>query len=35
MTPEDVANRAFQYGADGVAYNYNEPSFFIEFARDC
>ena len=35
MTPEDVANRAFQYGAHGIAYTYNEPSIFIEFARDC
>ena len=35
MTPDEVANRAFQYGAHGIAYTYNEPSIFIEFARDC
>ncbi|MEK6971489.1 MAG: AmmeMemoRadiSam system radical SAM enzyme, partial [Thermoproteota archaeon] len=23
------------YGADGIAYTYNQPSIFIEFARDC
>jgi len=35
MTPEDVANTAVKYGAHGIAYTYNEPSIFIEFARDC
>ena len=35
MTPDDVANTAIQYGAHGIAYTYNEPSIFIEFARDC
>ena len=35
MTPEDVANTAINYGAHGIAYTYNEPSIFIEFARDC
>jgi len=35
MTPEDVANQALRYRADGIAYTYNEPSIFIEFARDC
>ena len=35
MTPQDVANRALELGADGIAYTYNEPSIFIEFARDC
>ncbi|MGQ0795091.1 MAG: AmmeMemoRadiSam system radical SAM enzyme [Nitrosopumilaceae archaeon] len=35
MTPQDVANRAVELGADGIAYTYNEPSIFIEFARDC
>jgi pyruvate formate lyase activating enzyme len=35
MTPQDVANRAGELGADGIAYTYNEPSIFIEFARDC
>ena len=35
MTPDDVANAAVRYGAHGIAYTYNEPSIFIEFARDC
>ena len=35
MTPDDVANTAVRYGAHGIAYTYNEPSIFIEFARDC
>ena len=35
MTPEQVVNTAVEHGADGIAYTYNEPSIFIEFARDC
>lgn len=35
MTPEQVAETATRYGAQGIAYTYNEPSIFIEFARDC
>jgi pyruvate formate lyase activating enzyme len=35
MTPEDVVNQALRLKADGIAYTYNEPSVFIEFARDC
>ena len=35
MTPLQVAETAAQYGAHGIAYTYNEPSIFIEFARDC
>ena len=35
MTPEHVANTAVEHGAQGIAYTYNEPSIFIEFARDC
>ncbi|HSF28019.1 MAG TPA: radical SAM protein, partial [Nitrosopumilaceae archaeon] len=35
MTPEDVVNQALKLKADGIAYTYNEPSIFIEFARDC
>ena len=35
MTPEQVVDTAIKYGADGIAYTYNEPSIFIEFARDC
>ena len=35
MSPSDVANTALKYGAQGIAYTYNHPSIFIEFARDC
>ena len=35
MTPAQVAETAAQYGSQGIAYTYNEPSIFIEFARDC
>lgn len=35
MTPDEVANTAIKYGAQGIAYTYNQPSIFIEFARDC
>ena len=35
MTPLQVAETAASYGAQGIAYTYNEPSIFIEFARDC
>jgi pyruvate formate lyase activating enzyme len=35
MTPEQVVQTALDYQADGIAYTYNEPSIFIEFARDC
>lgn len=35
MTPDEVAAAALRYGADGIAYTYNQPTIFIEFARDC
>jgi pyruvate formate lyase activating enzyme len=35
VTPEQVAETAALQGAQGIAYTYNEPSIFIEFARDC
>ncbi|MGI0027197.1 MAG: AmmeMemoRadiSam system radical SAM enzyme [Nitrosopumilaceae archaeon] len=35
MTPQQVVDQAITYGADGIAYTYNQPSIFIEFARDC
>jgi pyruvate formate lyase activating enzyme len=35
MTPAQVAQEAQRQGAQGIAYTYNEPSIFIEFARDC
>jgi pyruvate formate lyase activating enzyme len=35
MTPEQVVDAACGCGAQGIAYTYNEPSIFIEFAKDC
>ncbi|KFM21613.1 radical SAM protein [Marine Group I thaumarchaeote SCGC AAA799-B03] len=35
MTPDEVVNTAIKYGVHGIAYTYNEPSIFIEFAKDC
>ena len=34
-TPEQVVETAIKYDSQGIAYTYNEPSIFIEFARDC
>ena len=34
MTPEQVVQTTLDYNADGIAYTYNEPSIFIEWARD-
>ncbi|MDW0142218.1 MAG: AmmeMemoRadiSam system radical SAM enzyme [Nitrososphaeraceae archaeon] len=35
MTPSEVVEKAQFYGAQGIAYTYNEPSIFMEFAKDC
>jgi len=35
MSPAQVVREALRLGADGIAYTYNEPSIFVEFARDC
>ena len=35
VTPQQIAQTAKNYGAQGIAYTYNEPSIFIEFAKDC
>lgn len=34
LNPEDVVRLAKKYGCQGIAYTYNEPLVFIEFARD-
>ncbi|MGC8568392.1 MAG: AmmeMemoRadiSam system radical SAM enzyme [Nitrososphaeria archaeon] len=34
MMPDEIINLAKRYGADGLAYTYNEPSIFAEFAHD-
>ncbi|MEX2690450.1 MAG: AmmeMemoRadiSam system radical SAM enzyme [Candidatus Njordarchaeum guaymaensis] len=33
-TPEELVKLALEYGADGFAYTYNEPTIFMEFAHD-
>jgi pyruvate formate lyase activating enzyme len=33
-TPEQVVALAKKYGAEGLAYTYNQPTIFIEYARD-
>lgn len=35
MSPKQVVQTAKKYGVEGIAYTYNEPSIFIEFAKDC
>ena len=35
MTPKEVVEMAKNSGSDGIAYTYNQPSIFMEFARDC
>jgi pyruvate formate lyase activating enzyme len=34
VTPNQIVETALSYNAEGIAYTYNEPSIFIEFARD-
>ncbi len=34
MMPPDIAQLAASYGCQGLAYTYNQPTIFIEFARD-
>ena len=33
ITPEGIISLAKQYGCQGIAYTYNEPLVFLEFAR--
>ena len=33
-TPEQVVRLAEQYGCESIAYTYNEPTIFLEFAHD-
>ncbi|MEM4389009.1 MAG: AmmeMemoRadiSam system radical SAM enzyme, partial [Candidatus Nitrosocaldaceae archaeon] len=35
MSPEDIVRQALEYECQGIAYTYNEPTIFIEYARDC
>ncbi|GIU72596.1 MAG: AmmeMemoRadiSam system radical SAM enzyme [Candidatus Nitrosocaldaceae archaeon] len=34
MSPEDIVKQTLGYGCQGIAYTYNEPTIFIEYARD-
>ncbi|MFQ6011358.1 MAG: AmmeMemoRadiSam system radical SAM enzyme, partial [Nitrososphaerales archaeon] len=34
LSPGDVVNLANEYGSHGIAYTYNQPTIFLEFARD-
>jgi pyruvate formate lyase activating enzyme len=34
ILPQDVPRLALSQGCQGIAYTYNEPTIFIEFARD-
>jgi len=33
ISPEEVVRTAMEYRADGIAFTYNEPTIFMEFAR--
>ena len=35
LSPEQIVDLALQYETQGIAYTYNEPSIFLEYARDC
>lgn len=35
MTPEKTIQEALQYNCPSIAYTYNEPTVFFEFALDC
>jgi len=34
IEPQDVSKLALRQGCQGIAYTYNEPTIFIEYARD-
>jgi pyruvate formate lyase activating enzyme len=34
VTPEQIVRLANQYGCQSIAYTYNEPTIFLEFAHD-
>ncbi|MGB9726996.1 MAG: AmmeMemoRadiSam system radical SAM enzyme [Nitrososphaeria archaeon] len=34
LMPEKLVNLAIEYDADGIAYTYNEPTIFVEYAHD-
>ena len=34
LMPEEAVNRAMKYECEGIAYTYNEPTIFLEYAHD-
>jgi pyruvate formate lyase activating enzyme len=32
--PGEIVSRALEYGCEGMAYTYNQPTIFMEYARD-
>jgi pyruvate formate lyase activating enzyme len=34
IRPDEIVSHAIKSGAQGIAYTYNEPTIFIEYARD-
>jgi len=34
VEPQDVVRMTLEHGCQGIAYTYNQPTIFIEFARD-
>lgn len=35
IIPEEIVERAIKAGCKSISYTYNEPTIFIEFAKDC
>lgn len=35
ISPEQIVQKTLDYNCQGIAYTYNEPTIFLEFARDC
>ncbi len=33
-TPDEIVDKALAYGCEGLAYTYNQPTIFMEYARD-
>ena len=33
-SPEDIVKNALEHGCEGLAYTYNQPTIFMEYARD-
>ena len=34
ITPEEIVNQSLERECQGIAYTYNEPNIFLEYARD-